>query len=176
MRILDITRNKIKLEDGREFNLTKNIIAKYFLKVEMELSEETLNCAFYDYGIYKSLQSLGRSDKSEKELFFYLTKHIPKEVASNVVDKMVELRYVDDFDYAKSYIENRKDGIIKLKFELKQRGISDEVLEKAILEAEFLDCDKIKYHLKKIKSREKDKKIRYLLNKGFEYDMILEEI
>lgn len=83
-----------------------------------------------------AIRYLSRRPYSEKELRNYLTK---KKVEPVVIEKIISLlkehKFLDDVVFAKFFIESRKafrkksDRFIKM--ELRQKGISDEVLEKA---------------------------------------------
>lgn len=87
---------------------------------------------------------------------------------------MKKMSYLNDFEYAKSYFENKHSGFKKLEFELRQKGISDKVIREVLSEIEIDEKDKIESFKSKIKNKEKDKQIAYLIRKGFDYETVMD--
>lgn len=85
----------------------------------------------------RALYLIGYRDHSYKELFDKLEKNYDSEICFSVCDKMVEMRLINDADYAKklakSLIENRLMGSFRARQEMLHKGLSretvDEVLE-----------------------------------------------
>lgn len=85
--------------------------------------------------LYKlSLYYLSRRQRSEKEIRDYLKKKFNDlDQIDKVVTKLKEQRFLDDYEFAKTWIENRirlkPKGWSALAFELKLKGISKEIIE-----------------------------------------------
>lgn len=120
---------------------------------------------------------LSRYQKTKKELLTYLEKkQVDKKLAREVADKCQEYGYINDLSYAKMYtdIKKRANSRRKIVFELKNKGISEELIENL----EFNDGEAVdtivKKHFDKNKSDEKNTKklVATLARKGFSYDDI----
>ncbi len=96
----------------------------------------------------------------------------------NVTDILKEYGYINDEAYAKIYCEHymKKYGIKKLAFELKNKGVSADVIENAVAGVENSDTleELIKKRIagKELDVKEYSKTVRYFLSKGFEYEQI----
>lgn len=122
--------------------------------------------------------------RTEKEVFSYLSNQgFDYEEINESINYAKELKYIDDCDYAYSFTKDHlvinKWGPVKIKMKLKEKGIPDEYIDNALLDYE----EHIIYNLeeqlsKKIASYQeidhqtKNKIIRHLINKGYNYDMI----
>lgn len=138
----------------------------------------------------KALKFLSFRPRSEKEVLDYLTgprfgkfgKKKPNtddRTAQKIIKKLKEYKLVDDLEFAKWWIENRRKGKRLLSLELKQKGISKETIEEA--ESSFDIATKEKELIDKLvekkwkvasKTPEKayEKMMRFLMTKGFDYD------
>lgn len=72
--------------------------------------------------------------RSEKEVFDHLIKkEDAKEIIIQVITKLKEQRFIDDIEFAKQWVESRMRFRPRsqkmLAFELKQKGISKEIIE-----------------------------------------------
>lgn len=157
---------------------------KYKLKVGVSLTKERLLEIEFDSektkAIEKATAYISRAMKTEKQLTDYLAKKgYGTAVISFTLDKLKSYGYIDDVKYAVAYIKtySKKKGEKLIKYELKQKGISDEDFSLAIKEqAPFEDaCFSVaeKYMARKEKTRENLAKLyKYLLSKGFSYDQV----
>lgn len=93
-----------------------------------------------------------------------------------VVDRLKDYGYIDDFLYAKTYIEelHNKYGILKLKQKLYEKGISREIIDECLEGFENHDTAlsvlKIKTRGQKPIKDDYPKLLRFLAQKGFPYD------
>ena len=105
------------------------------------------------------------------------------EAASRVVSMLVEERYVDDARYARFYARDKASlqgwGPVKIRFQLRGKGIPDEVISEALEEVEpARAADKLeKLVAAKARSLQGDPRIRlkllkYALSRGYEYDAV----
>jgi regulatory protein len=139
----------------------------------------------------KALEFLSYRTRSEKEIRDKLkAKQVEPQVIEKIIAKLKEKKFINDENFARQWIENRsrfKPRSLRLiKLELKQKGISEEVMEK-ISNDEFLifnDLEQAKKLVEKRIKRLKDlskqeiyqKLGRYLASKGFNWDTIKKAI
>ncbi len=116
--------------------------------------------------------------KRQKELKIK-TKTLPEisdENVKKVIERLVDRGYVDDEKFAKFYVENRnlKKGISRrrLELELKNKGISPEIIEKVFAENSRDEVEEIKKIIAKKRKKYTDEKlISYLVRQGFDYQL-----
>ena len=139
-----------------------------------------------------ALRFLSYRTRSEKEVRDKLkTKLAEPEVIEKVISKLKEKRFINDEEFARQWIENRnrfKPRSLRLiKLELKQKGISEEIVEKIIFNDEFLisnDLEQAKRLVEKkigkfkgLPKQEIYQKLgRFLASKGFNWDTIKKSI
>ncbi len=105
----------------------------------------------------------------------------------DIVLKLVEANYIDEQRYAKAFVNDKfkfnKWGKIKIKYHLKQKRISDNYINKAILkieDAEYyntlrkLIANKMLSFKEGKTNKNKEKIIRFAQTRGFELDIIFE--
>ncbi|MDO8460882.1 MAG: RecX family transcriptional regulator [bacterium] len=91
----------------------------------------------------KSLRFLSFRPRSEKEVKDNLKR---KKAGSLVIDKVIiklkEKKFINDLEFAKWWVEQRTSfkprGLRLIKIELRQKGISQEIIEEIISNDEFL--------------------------------------
>ena len=105
-----------------------------------------------------------------------------EEQIEEIIEYLKENSYIDDEIYVDKYIKNvmklKKCSINEIKIDLIRRGVDENLIEK------YLTDDVYKYEeesakllaLKKLKTTEKEKVKRYLLNKGFSYSNVAKAI
>jgi len=128
----------------------------------------------------KALHFLSYRPRSENEVRGNLRKHnFLDEVILDVIDRMRQNHLVSDLDFARSWVENRSDfrprGRQTLKLELRQKGITDDVIE-AVLDN--LDEEALAYQAAIKQSRKyeqldwpdfRQKLGAFLVRRGFHY-------
>ncbi|OMH40876.1 regulatory protein RecX [Desulfurobacterium indicum] len=125
-----------------------------------------------------SLRLLSRKDYTEKELVFKLNRRFPEIDCEKVIKYLKENGYLSDyrtgFNYAVAKME-KGWGRRKIRFYMRQKGISEEVADRIIMEIEF-DYSFIKKTLEKRFGKnlklQKDKVIRFLQQRGFSFTEI----
>ena len=95
-------------------------------------------------------------------------------ILEEVVDKIEARGFINDLDYARSFIERSRESKRKIEYQLSMKGVSREIVSEAFGEAEHDEKEEIRKQLKKVAKREKDKQIAYLMRKGFKYGDIKE--
>ena len=107
--------------------------------------------------------------------------------ASRMVDALAEDRYVDDARYAAAFAREKASlqgwGPIKIRFQLRSKGISDEVIAAALEEIEpARAADKLERLLAtKARTLQGDpqfrlKMLKFGLSRGYEYDAVEEAL
>jgi len=127
--------------------------------------------------------------RSEKELADRLSgKGFNRVTVASVISILREKKIIDDFKFAKFWVQSRMhtrpEGDLLLKKELKSKGISMAIIEKVLSEKEekeiFVVKSLAKQYLKKVKKlpKEKSKKkmFDFLARRGFDFDVIKEAI
>jgi len=130
----------------------------------------------------KALYYLQFSSKTESELRKKLAEQgFPPASVDNAVAFLKSYRYLDDEDYTRRYLEKngRKKSKKQIVYELRQKGIEEDVFERVFEEMPVDEETQISALLAKKKypgesaSREEKQKISaYLARKGFSYDAI----
>lgn len=140
-----------------------------------------MNEKAYNYAI-KYLKNI----KTKKDVYDYLIrKGFTDEETSEVCDYIEEVGLVDDDLYVKFFVEDsfriKNKGARKIVYELKQRGIDDDKINEAIKDASDMQYDALKEayerKLEATKSetdqyKRKNKIIRFLISRGFDYSDI----
>ena len=105
------------------------------------------------------------------------------EAADRIVESLLKDRFVDDRRYAGAFAREKSAlqgwGAVKIRFLLRGKGISDEIISEALAE---IDADKAaskldklaadKYRLLKDDSQCKLKMLKALLSRGYGYDEV----
>ena len=181
----DKTRCSIYV-DGRFYcGLTLETTVKNRLKVGQTVSEGYLAEIQLESekrtALDKALTHITATQKTEKEVRDFLTKkgYLPATV-EYVLEKMGSYGFVNDEDYAKAYAESKakKKGARLIRQELRAKGVGDEQAQAAVAEIdEETQIATAKTIVEKY-TRGKtldvatlQKTYRYLLSKGFSFDV-----
>jgi regulatory protein len=135
----------------------------------------------YQRAMNKALYSLKSSDKTIHELRKKLLDgYYDREITDTTIDKLIRLGYLDDERYAAGYIRRNisRKNISLIRYELLQKGIDDEIIDKAVSESDIPDEYEVvaamlrkRYDPVKVESS-RDKVIGYFLRKGYSYRVI----
>ena len=123
-------------------------------------------------------KTLNRKLKNHKTGKFYDKKGVSKLSVEQVLDRLIEKKYINDEKFARFWIENRNQrkgsSIKKLKSELFSKGVSSEIIEQILENSKRNDSEEIqKIIAKKAKKYSDEKKlVAYLARQGFSYDEI----
>lgn len=143
--------------------------------------EELLQRGIIDKAYDQSLNLIMRRPRSEWEIRSYLMqKKLSEHNIEKAIKKLKERGYIDDLDFAKRWIENRRllksTSKRKLTLELRQKRVSDENVSIAM--NEDLEEDKevlrtlIEKKRRQSRYRDNQKLMAYLSRQGFSYDDI----
>ena len=139
MVIIKIARNKIYLSTEEIMDISPFIRQRYELKVNDDISS-LYDDISYEASLEKGIFLISLKDRTEKEIYKKLSeKYQNKEAVKKAVKKLKELGYLNDLDYAISYIKNKKYGKNRISYNLFQKGINRETIDKAynIIEEEI---------------------------------------
>jgi regulatory protein len=136
----------------------------------------------------KALDIISRRDICERELKNKLRdKGYDEMITDIVIDELSALGYIDDYEYALKFIEEaihlKSNGRIKIKYDLSKKGVSEDIIRKALSE---FDEDPAEMIAEIISSRysgvdlndfkNKQKITRYLAGRGYDFSEINEGI
>ena len=194
MKINKIYRNKIYLDTEEIMDINPLIRQKYDLKVNDNI-ERFYDEISYEASLEKGIFLISLKDRTKKEIRLKLEeKFRNKSAILQAIEKLEELGYLNDLNYAISYIEGRTYGKNRISYNLFQKGIDKATVEKAYL---TLDEEKegnvddtkleklIEKNSKKIninnereekKLKEEQKLIQYLARQGFSLDKIFKKL
>ena len=138
------SRANVYIDGEFAFGLEMLTVMKLGLKIGKEVTEEQLAQAVFDseksVAFERAVNYLSRCMKTCKQLREYLTgKGYTQEVVLNVVDRLKELKYLDDETYARLYVEQNSvnKGERRLKQELQQKGVPQRIIDKyCVVQAE----------------------------------------
>ena len=194
MKINKIYRNKIYLDTEEIMDISPLIRQKYDLKVNDNI-ERFYDEISYEASLEKGIFLISLKDRTKKEIQLKLEeKFRNKSAILQAIEKLEELGYLNDLNYAISYIEGRTYGKNRISYNLFQKGIDKVTVEKAYLtldeeKEENVDDTKleklIEKNSKKIninnereekKVKEEQKLIQYLARQGFSLDKIFKKL
>ena len=153
------------------------------LKVGDSVDEKTLAALAeqddYSSALDNSLNYISKSMHTKMQIILHLKKKgYDNKVIARVIDKLTELGYVDDGLFARRYAneKSRGEGKRKIAAMLRAKGVDpkiyEEILENEIDEDEGCMAVAVKYLKNRPLDRElKQKCYRYLLGKGFDFDV-----
>jgi regulatory protein len=131
----------------------------------------------------RALGLISRRPRSEKELRQYFDRRqVPEPIQEAVIESLAQAELVDDFAFAKTWVENRTTfrprGAMALKAELRQKGVSRMAIEEALVgfeeeEAALKAGQKAFSRYRDLAWQDFRKRMgAYLGRRGFRYDII----
>lgn len=194
MKINKIYRNKIYLDTDEIMDISPLIRQKYDLKVNDDI-ERFYDEISYEASLEKGIFLISLKDRTKREVRLKLEeKYWNKSAILRTIEKLEEFGYLNDLNYAVSYIESRTYGKNRISYNLFQKGIDKSIVEEAYLaldeeKEENVDDTKleklIEKNSKKInvsnrrdekKMKEEQKLIQYLARQGFSLDKIFKKL
>ena len=138
-------RINLYLDDAFAFGLAMN--AAVALRVDQLLSAsdvETLQAADdLERAYERALRFLSYRPRSEEEIRHNLQKHkVADVVIATALERLRAAKYVNDTEFATLWVDNRAEhrprGRRALRYELRQKGISDAIIEASLDEVDEL--------------------------------------
>ena len=177
-------KNRVNLYVDDEFysGIPAELVYLEHLKTGLEIDEKDLKKIIFENEKSKAMSRvtkyIGSSLKTQKQIRDYLRKkEYSEDTIKFVMSKLVEYNYIDDQKYAQAYVltYGKKYGKLKLKSQLKVKGVSEEIIE-CVLEVNKVDSIESvasKYLKNKVMSYEVSQKLfRFLYSRGYEFDEI----
>jgi len=189
MKITDIKRQVKRTDrysiyvDGKySFALSESELLSQGLKIGQEFSAGELDSikedAVIDKGVYRVMDLLSRRPRSLWEIEDYLKrKDYAAEETAKIIQKLDGRGYIDDLEFSRRWIENRRllkpTSKRKLRMELRQKRIADEIIGNVLDEDETDELSVLKELISKKRRRTRyqddQKLIAFLARQGFNY-------
>ena len=185
----DKNRVSFFIDEKYSFSLTISQWQDFNLKVGDDLTDDTLKNLKKqsDFGkqYAKALNYLVRRKRSIYEMRQYLSrKGLEDEEINQIIKKLTDLNYLDDRDFAESWVADRNSfkpsSKRKLFAELLKKGINKNIIS-GVLSSEAVDEQENLKHIIESKRRQEryrndDKLIAYLCRNGFTYAEVVEAL
>lgn len=178
-------RVSVFINNRYKFALSLNSLAEAKLKIGQLLSQTELKqlaaLAVDDKAYINALNLLSRRPRSELELRQYLSRRsYPDSTIAKTLQRLASLGYVDDAGFARQWVANRRNfrqaSSLKIRFELRQKGINDQLIAEALGETAASDEQAIKQLIaKKLRSSAKptyQQLMAFLLRRGYHYSTV----
>lgn len=180
-------KQNVVFDDGTALSLYPSDVKKLeSLAFEGEIPEASFEMFMEDVILSRAknraLHLVSKMDRTEEDVRRKLSQSgYSKDVTERVITFMKEYRYIDDLSFAKSFIRTYMDkkSLSDIKRRLIEKGVKKAEISEA--EAEVYQGDEesiIKELLRKrgydrevADQKEKAKTVRFLLGKGFSYDL-----
>lgn len=181
-QVKDKTRCSVYLDNVFYCGLELETVMRYRIKKGMQIEESRLDEIQLDSerlkAMDRALNFISASKKTKKQIRDYLAgKGYTEPIIDYVTEKMTGYGFIDDESYAEEYarsVSGRK-GARLIELELRKKGVSDAAAKAA---TDCLAQDEAAYEIaaKYLKNKPIDrltinKCYRYLLSKGFDYDV-----
>ena len=184
-------RYNIFIDEKYAFSVAEEVLLKFQLKKGKEIDSLLLSQIHFQDEIQKSFTAalgyLAYRMRSEAEVRLFLKKKEMEELIINeTIHKLYLYNYLNDVEFAQAYVRTHVNvgnkGPVSLRLELKEKGITEETIQKALLEYPIdvqVECAK---HLaeksinkeKNISERALKQKLEQMLSrKGFTHDVIV---
>lgn len=183
---LDKRKSKVFLEEDFALILYKGEIKKYHLEegqpIEPDTYREITETVLRKRARERALYLLKSGDRTEGDIRRKLKEGCyPEEAIEQTIAFLKEYRFLDDERYAKQYINSRgsRKSSRQISYELQQKGLSREVLQRLLEENPIVEEEQIRKYLKKkgydreqTERKERAKISASLGRKGFSFDVI----
>jgi regulatory protein len=176
----------IYLDGVFAFGIKQELLQDYDLHVGRELTERDIAQINKDDELKRCLDKayrfLSYRPRSEQEVQKKLTEKFETKTVIQAIKKLKEFHYVDDLAFVNFWLEARGNtrGPLLLKNELRQKGIADDLIAKALagtdaekMVEDALTLVKSKRKYQNIPKEEAYKKIApFLARRGYDYGII----
>lgn len=189
MKITDIKqqvkrkdRYSIFVDEKYSFALSESGLLSSGIKLGLEVSarelEQLNKASVEDKGVYRVLDLIARRTRSEGEIRDYLRrKKYSDEEISKILNVLSIKGYIDDADFARRWVENRRllkpISKRKLVMELKQKRVSTEIIDNILTADETNEHEVIKELIQKKRGQtryqDRQKLMQFLIRQGFNY-------
>lgn len=176
----------IFIDGAYGFSADVEDVVKYAIKIDMKLDQQQLEsyidlCEFTK-AFKQSLNMIQMKDHTKHEVEVKLKKKgFSDNTIERIIIKLLDLGFLNDSKYLEKYCKDsihiKKHGLKKIEYDLKKKGLADHEinLEQEELEAMYQYAFELatkKYKQLIGKQDIKGKIFRYLVSKGYDYDII----
>jgi regulatory protein len=176
-------RYSVFVDNEYAFSLSESGLIESKLASGQELDAAELKRLKQIAGVDKAygaaLRYVAIRPRSEWELATYLArKEVDKPAAEQVMQRLRDLRLLDDFDFARAWVSNRRllksTSKRRLRLELQQKHVVSAAIDQALAEDETDERQTLRDIIQKKRSRYPDERklMQYLARQGFSYDDI----
>jgi regulatory protein len=172
--------------DGKfAFGLSELALINSGIRIGLELTAEELDNlkqdAHTDKAYNLALGQVARRPRSEWEMRDYLRrKDYDPELITQLVKRLYEASFLDDYDFARRWVETRRllkqTSKRRLQQELRAKRVSDDVITNVLAEDQTDEAAVLRavVEKKRTQSRYQDneKLMAYLLRQGYNYEDI----
>lgn len=187
-------RYNVFVNEQYAFSVDESVLIQFGLKKGMELTDEQIAVITRQDAMRKGLNMaihfLSMRMRSEKEVREFLAKkEVESEAVEEIIHNLYRMSYLNNAEFAKAYtntqINTSDKGPKVIERELKEKGIDDSLIEKALAKFETdLQLEKScklaeKYRQKYRKESpviQKQKIEQTLMRKGYDWGIIQEAI
>ena len=180
------TKYRIYIDEQFAFVLYKGELSRFRLKVDSEVTEETIHTIKNDILIKRAklramhlLNAMARTEAQLKQKL--LQGGYPEDVVDVAIAYVKSFGYINDEAYVSNFIETRynKKSKREIKALLSQKGIDAELAERMLESSyeEHSDRDAIqeivqkkRWNVEEMDDKTKQKAYAYLMRKGFRYE------
>lgn len=185
LKIQKRSKDRVSVFVNDEYSFAVELFAATDLKKGEELSEariEQLKLEDKKNRAYIStIRFLGFRPRSRMETKRYLQgKGYSPETVAGTVDRLVQEKYLDDYEFARFWLRNREQfrprSAYALRCELRQKGIDDDAIEAALVDFDehasaWAAVESKLQHWHSLCERDFKKKVVGFLNRrGFDYE------
>ena len=186
--------NRVNIFVNNEYSFSLDIsqFVDFKLKVGAILSEEDLakykEASAFGKLYQRTLEWVLTRPRSVRETRDHLrersrksTIQIDNSLLEQIITKLSEKGYLNDYKFAEYYVENRfiKKGISKkrLSLELAKKGVNQTIIEEVLTNNSRSDLEEIQKIIAKKRHKYDDEKLTaYLVRQGFSYDLVRDAI
>lgn len=182
MRITAVTKQKNGsydiYVDGEKVERLDAVVLASFRKIKVgeEITEEELDeikkTSGSNFAFDAAIRFLARNMRTESEIRSKLEdKGYSEEDAEGAIEKLRSYGYLNDSAYARAYVATygKDRGKLRLAYELGTKGIDKSIIDEVLPDDE-MERAKILAEKKIKKYPEKEKMVRYLMSRGYEYE------
>lgn len=184
-QVKNTERYSVFVDEKYAFSLSADTLLESHLVRGQELSESDVThfkkLSAEDKAFNLTLAYVVRRMRSEGELadYFHRKAYAP-ELADQIMERLRKLGFVDDEEFARRWVENRRllrsSSAKKLRLELRQKKIADDIISTILAEDETderqLLRDLVVKKRKQSRYQDDQKLMAYLARQGFTYDDI----
>lgn len=178
-------RYSIYIDGKYSCSFSESELLKLKLRVGQELTatefEDLKSTAVLDKAYDRALNLISRRLRSEWEVREYLKrKDSEPEVIDVTVARLAERGYINDLEFARRWVDNRRllkaTSKRRLTQELRQKRVPDEIVDQVLAEDETDDREVLRELVerkrKQTKYQDDVKLMQYLSRQGYNYDDI----